>query len=312
MTAHVLYPALDPARPATMSPSIIETVIRGAIGFAGALLSDDLSMGALSGSLARARGGARRRLRSRAALQRRSCRDGRGSGRRRSRSRARARRAGRCARRACAPRRSMRPAGEVSPPCSPRVEPAARGLSRGPGDRRARALGLVPAGGRGDHLPRGRARLDGRALRRRHGAHAGPGQLQSDPARRPVRDPAPAGAAAVAQGAVPVRLRQAGAGQLRPAARSQARHDLGGARRAGRQRPAGVRRGAAAASGGLCAAGAGAVAGREPGECDLHQRRARRVQHAAAAAAGRRAGGDRSAARHAPPGVSPGSSATAC
>jgi beta-N-acetylhexosaminidase len=51
MTAHVLYPALDPACPATMSPGIIETVIRGAIGFAGALFSDDLSMGALSGSL---------------------------------------------------------------------------------------------------------------------------------------------------------------------------------------------------------------------------------------------------------------------
>jgi beta-N-acetylhexosaminidase len=51
MTAHVLYPALDPARPATLSPPIIETVIRGAIGFAGALLSDDLSMGALCGSL---------------------------------------------------------------------------------------------------------------------------------------------------------------------------------------------------------------------------------------------------------------------
>jgi beta-N-acetylhexosaminidase len=51
MTAHVLYPALDPVRPATLSPDIIGTVIRGEIGFAGALLSDDLSMGALSGSL---------------------------------------------------------------------------------------------------------------------------------------------------------------------------------------------------------------------------------------------------------------------
>jgi beta-N-acetylhexosaminidase len=51
MTAHVLYPALDPARPATLSPTIIEAVIRGEIGFAGALLSDDLSMGALCGSL---------------------------------------------------------------------------------------------------------------------------------------------------------------------------------------------------------------------------------------------------------------------
>jgi beta-N-acetylhexosaminidase len=51
MTAHVLYPAFDAARPATLSPVIIDTVIRGAIGFAGALLSDDLSMAALSGSL---------------------------------------------------------------------------------------------------------------------------------------------------------------------------------------------------------------------------------------------------------------------
>jgi beta-N-acetylhexosaminidase len=51
MTAHVLYPALDAARPATLSPSIVETVIRHEIGFAGVLLSDDLSMGALSGSL---------------------------------------------------------------------------------------------------------------------------------------------------------------------------------------------------------------------------------------------------------------------
>ena len=52
MTAHVLYPALDPARPATLSPRIIAEVIRGEIGFEGALLSDDLSMGALRGSLA--------------------------------------------------------------------------------------------------------------------------------------------------------------------------------------------------------------------------------------------------------------------
>jgi beta-N-acetylhexosaminidase len=51
MTAHVLYPALDAARPATLSPRIIAEVIRGAIGFRGLLLSDDLSMGALCGSL---------------------------------------------------------------------------------------------------------------------------------------------------------------------------------------------------------------------------------------------------------------------
>jgi beta-N-acetylhexosaminidase len=51
MTAHVRYPALDPTRPATLSPTVIQGVIRGEIGFTGALLSDDLSMGALSGSL---------------------------------------------------------------------------------------------------------------------------------------------------------------------------------------------------------------------------------------------------------------------
>jgi beta-N-acetylhexosaminidase len=51
ITAHVLYPALDRERPGTLSPTIIEQVIRGEIGFGGALLSDDLSMGALGGSL---------------------------------------------------------------------------------------------------------------------------------------------------------------------------------------------------------------------------------------------------------------------
>jgi len=51
MTAHVLYPGLDPDQPATHSAPIIEAVIRGRIGFAGVLLSDDLSMGALGGSL---------------------------------------------------------------------------------------------------------------------------------------------------------------------------------------------------------------------------------------------------------------------
>ncbi len=50
MTAHILYPALDPQRPATLSPSIIRDVIRGAIGFAGVLVSDDLAMRALTGA----------------------------------------------------------------------------------------------------------------------------------------------------------------------------------------------------------------------------------------------------------------------
>ena len=52
MTAHVLYPAWDPELPATVSPIIVEEVIRGAIGFEGLLMSDDLAMEALSGRLA--------------------------------------------------------------------------------------------------------------------------------------------------------------------------------------------------------------------------------------------------------------------
>jgi len=51
MTGHVVYTALDDVRPATTSPLVIGEVIRGTIGFAGVLVSDDLSMQALSGGL---------------------------------------------------------------------------------------------------------------------------------------------------------------------------------------------------------------------------------------------------------------------
>lgn len=51
MTAHVVYTALDPEQPATTSARVIGEVIRGAIGFGGLLLSDDLSMNALAGGL---------------------------------------------------------------------------------------------------------------------------------------------------------------------------------------------------------------------------------------------------------------------
>ena len=51
MTAHVVYSALDPDAPATTSKRVIEEIMRGVIGFDGLLLSDDLSMNALSGSL---------------------------------------------------------------------------------------------------------------------------------------------------------------------------------------------------------------------------------------------------------------------
>lgn len=50
MTAHVLYRAWDAGHPATISPRIIAEVIRGAIGFDGLLMSDDLAMEALTGT----------------------------------------------------------------------------------------------------------------------------------------------------------------------------------------------------------------------------------------------------------------------
>jgi beta-N-acetylhexosaminidase len=52
MTAHVVFSALDPVHPATTSATIVEQVIRGVIGFQGLLMSDDVSMNALSGSIA--------------------------------------------------------------------------------------------------------------------------------------------------------------------------------------------------------------------------------------------------------------------
>lgn len=51
MTAHLVFAAYDPDRPATQSPEMIR-VIREEIGFAGLLMSDDLNMQALSGTLA--------------------------------------------------------------------------------------------------------------------------------------------------------------------------------------------------------------------------------------------------------------------
>ena len=51
MTAHVTYSAIDPDNCATVSHRVIETVIRGHIAFDGLLMSDDLSMKALGGTL---------------------------------------------------------------------------------------------------------------------------------------------------------------------------------------------------------------------------------------------------------------------
>lgn len=52
MSAHVVYTAIDPRRPATTSRRAIGEVIRGAIGFDGLLMTDDLSMKALKGDFA--------------------------------------------------------------------------------------------------------------------------------------------------------------------------------------------------------------------------------------------------------------------
>ena len=51
MTGHILYHEIDRRRPATVSPVVIADIIRGHIGFGGLLMSDDLSMRALGGSL---------------------------------------------------------------------------------------------------------------------------------------------------------------------------------------------------------------------------------------------------------------------
>ena len=51
MTSHPVYPNLDPARvPATFSRLLVEEYLRGQVGFRGAILSDDLEMGAIAES----------------------------------------------------------------------------------------------------------------------------------------------------------------------------------------------------------------------------------------------------------------------
>ena len=51
MTAHVCFTAWDDTAPATLSARVIGDVVRGAIGFSGLLLSDDLDMAALTGTI---------------------------------------------------------------------------------------------------------------------------------------------------------------------------------------------------------------------------------------------------------------------
>ena len=51
MTGHLLFQAIDPENPATLSPKVIAEIIRGRIGFDGLLMTDDLSMSALQGTI---------------------------------------------------------------------------------------------------------------------------------------------------------------------------------------------------------------------------------------------------------------------
>lgn len=48
MTAHVRYPALDPAVPATLSEAVVTRLLKGRMGFAGVVVSDDLEMSAVA------------------------------------------------------------------------------------------------------------------------------------------------------------------------------------------------------------------------------------------------------------------------
>lgn len=58
MTGHLVFEAIDPDRPATLSPIVLSEIVRGCIGFDGLLMSDDLSMKALSGPVGESAAGA--------------------------------------------------------------------------------------------------------------------------------------------------------------------------------------------------------------------------------------------------------------
>jgi beta-N-acetylhexosaminidase len=47
MTAHIVFTALDPEQPATLSAAVVESLLRGELGYQGLVLSDDLEMKAI-------------------------------------------------------------------------------------------------------------------------------------------------------------------------------------------------------------------------------------------------------------------------
>lgn len=49
MTAHVLYPAFDPKRPGTLSPTVVTELLRQDLGFNGLVVGDDMDMKAIAG-----------------------------------------------------------------------------------------------------------------------------------------------------------------------------------------------------------------------------------------------------------------------
>jgi beta-N-acetylhexosaminidase len=51
MTAHIVYPALDPERPATLSPAILSGLLRERLGFAGLIVTDSMAMRAITDGL---------------------------------------------------------------------------------------------------------------------------------------------------------------------------------------------------------------------------------------------------------------------
>jgi beta-N-acetylhexosaminidase len=59
MTAHILFPRIDPDVPATLSPRLLRGVLRGELGFDGVIVSDDVGMRAVAGRFAAPRAAAR-------------------------------------------------------------------------------------------------------------------------------------------------------------------------------------------------------------------------------------------------------------